>query len=309
MNSIIFPGQGSQYVGMCKNWYENFEEVKKVFDQADKILNEPLSDIVFNGPEEELTKTNNAQPAILISSIAILEVIKSQKKIELSNFCKFLAGHSLGEYTALYASGVLDFESVLKLVKLRGNLMSKSDKSGEGKMAAIIGLKISEIEKMLKDFDEDGVCEIANDNSEGQVVISGDKVSVNSFKSIAKNCGAKLTIDLNVSAPFHCKLMEEAAIKINSEINKTSFNEFKIPVISNVKAIPCVNVSEFKSLLSQQITMTVKWRQTILFMESKGVKRIYEVGPGNVLSGLVKRITKNIECFSIQNPEDMDNLK
>tara|TARA_B100000949_G_scaffold51397_1_gene45057 strand:+ start:19 stop:948 length:930 start_codon:yes stop_codon:yes gene_type:complete len=309
MNSIIFPGQGSQYVGMCKIWYENFEEVKKVFDQADKILNEPLSDIVFNGPEEELTKTNNAQPAILISSIAILEVIKSQKKIELSNFCKFLAGHSLGEYTALYASGVLDFESVLKLVKLRGNLMSKSDKSGEGKMAAIIGLKISEIEKMLKDFDKDGVCEIANDNSEGQVVISGDKVSVNSFKSIAKNCGAKLTIDLNVSAPFHCKLMEEAAIKINSEINKTSFNEFKIPVISNVKAIPCINVSEFKSLLSQQITMTVKWRETILFMENKGVKRIFEVGPGNVLSGLVKRITKNIECFSIQNPDDMDNLK
>ena len=309
MNSIIFPGQGSQYVGMCKNWYENFEEVKKVFDQADKILNEPLSDIVFNGPEEELTKTNNAQPAILISSIAILEVIKSQKKIELSNFCKFLAGHSLGEYTALYASGVLDFESVLKLVKLRGNLMSKSDKSGEGKMAAIIGLKISEIEKMLKDFDEDGVCEIANDNSEGQVVISGDKVSVNSFKSIAKNCGAKLTIDLNVSAPFHCKLMEEAAIKINSEINKTSFNEFKIPVISNVKAIPCINVSEFKSLLSQQITMTVKWRETILFMENKGVKRIFEVGPGNGLSRLVKRITKNIECFSIQNPDDMDNLK
>ena len=309
MNSIIFPGQGSQYVGMCKNWYENFEEVKKVFDQADKILNEPLSDTVFNGPEEELTKTNNAQPAILISSIAILEVIKSQKKIELSNFCKFLAGHSLGEYTALYASGVLDFESVLKLVKLRGNLMSKSDKSGEGKMAAIIGLKISEIEKMLKDFDEDGVCEIANDNSEGQVVISGDKVSVNSFKSIAKNCGAKLTIDLNVSAPFHCKLMEEAAIKMNSEINKTSFNEFKIPVISNVKAIPCINVSEFKSLLSQQITMTVKWRETILFMENKGVKRIFEVGPGNVLSGLVKRITKNIECFSIQNPDDMDNLK
>ena len=309
MNSIIFPGQGSQYVGMCKNWYENFEEVKKVFDQADKILNEPLSDIVFNGPEEELTKTNNAQPAILISSIAILEVIKSQKKIELSNFCKFLAGHSLGEYTALYASSVLDFESVLKLVKLRGNLMSKSDKSGEGKMAAIIGLKISEIEKMLKDFDEDGVCEIANDNSEGQVVISGDKVSVNSFKSIAKNCGAKLTIDLNVSAPFHCKLMEEAAIKMNSEINKTSFNEFKIPVISNVKAIPCINVSEFKSLLSQQITMTVKWRETILFMENKGVKRIFEVGPGKVLSGLVKRITKNIECFSIQNPDDMDNLK
>ena len=309
MNSIIFPGQGSQYVGMCKKWYESFKEVKNVFNQADKILNEPLSDIIFNGPEEELTKTNNAQPAILISSIAILEVIKFQKKIELSNFCKFLAGHSLGEYTALYASNVLDFESVLKLVKLRGNLMSKSDKSGEGKMTAIIGLKISQIEEMLKNFDEDGVCEIANDNSEGQVVISGDRESVDSFKSIAKDSGAKLTIDLNVSAPFHCKLMGEAAVKMNLEIDKTSFNQFKIPVISNVKAMPCIDVSEFKSLLSQQITMTVKWRQTILFMESKGIKKIFEVGPGNVLSGLVKRITKNIECFSIQNPEDMDNLE
>ena len=309
MNSIIFPGQGSQYVGMCKKWYESFKEVKNVFNQADKILNEPLSDIIFNGPEEELTKTNNAQPAILISSIAILEVIKFQKKIELSNFCKFLAGHSLGEYTALYASNVLDFESVLKLVKLRGNLMSKSDKSGEGKMTAIIGLKISQIEEMLKNFGEDGVCEIANDNSEGQVVISGDRKAVDSFKSIAKDSGAKLTIDLNVSAPFHCKLMGEAAVKMNLEIDKTSFNQFKIPVISNVKAIPCIDVSEFKSLLSQQITMTVKWRQTILFMESKGIKKIFEVGPGNVLSGLVKRITKNIECFSIQNPEDMDNLE
>ena len=187
--------------------------------------------------------------------------------------------------------------------------MSKSDKSGEGKMAAIIGLKISQIEEMLKNFDEDGVCEIANDNSEGQVVISGDRESVDSFKSIAKDSGAKLTIDLNVSAPFHCKLMGEAAVKMNLEIDKTSFNQFKIPVISNVKAMPCIDVSEFKSLLSQQITMTVKWRQTILFMESKGIKKIFEVGPGNVLSGLVKRITKNIECFSIQNPNDMDNLK
>jgi len=309
MNSIVFPGQGSQYVGMCKNWYENFDEAKRVFNEADKILNEPLSNIIFQGPKEDLTKTNNAQPAILVSSIALLEVIKSQKKIDLNNFCKFLAGHSLGEYTALYASEALDFQSVLKLVKHRGILMSKSDKSGKGKMAAIIGLKISEIEKILKDIKEEGVCEIANDNSEGQVVISGHKEAVDSFKSIAKNCGAKLTIDLKVSAPFHCKLMSDAATKMNTEINKISFNQFKVPIVSNVKAIPCSNGLEFKSLLSQQITMTVKWRETILFMENKGVKKIFEIGPGNVLSGLIKRITKNIECFSIQNPEDMDNLK
>ena len=221
MNSIIFPGQGSQYVGMCKSWYENFEEAKKIFNEADKILNEPLSNVIFQGPEKHLTKTNNAQPAILVASIAILEVIKSQKKININNFCKFLAGHSLGEYTALYASDVLDFQSVVKLVKHRGVLMSKSDKTGKGKMAAIIGLKISEIEKILKNIKEEGVCEIANDNSDGQIVISGHKEAVDSFKSIAKNCGAKLTIDLKVSAPFHCKLMEDAALKMNSEINKT----------------------------------------------------------------------------------------
>ena len=309
MNSIVFPGQGSQYVGMCKNWYENFDEAKRVFNEADKILNEPLSNIIFQGPKEDLTKTNNAQPAILVSSIALLEVIKSQKKIDLNNFCKFLAGHSLGEYTALYASGVLDFESVVKLVKYRGELMNKSDKSGKGKMTAIIGLKINEIEKILKDFKKEGVCEIANDNSEGQVVISGNKESVDSFKSIAKNNGAKLAIDLKVSAPFHCMLMEEAAIKMDTEINKISFNQCKIPVISNVKAIPCKNSLEFKSLLSQQITKTVKWRESIILMENSGVKKIFEIGPGNVLGGLVKRITKNIECFSIQNPEDMDNLE
>ena len=309
MNSIIFPGQGSQYVGMGYDWYKNYSEAKKIFNETDKILKEPLSNIIFKGPEDFLTKTNNAQPAILVVSIAILEVIKSQKKIDLSNFCQFVAGHSLGEYTALYASGVLDFESVVKLVKYRGELMNKSDKSGKGKMTAIIGLKINEIEKILKDFKKEGVCEIANDNSEGQVVISGNKESVDSFKSIAKNNGAKLAIDLKVSAPFHCMLMEEAAIKMDTEINKISFNQCKIPVISNVKAIPCKNSLEFKSLLSQQITKTVKWRETVLLMENSGVKKIFEIGPGNVLGRLVKKITKNIECFSIQNPGDMDNLE
>tara|TARA_B100000686_G_scaffold349730_1_gene443812 strand:- start:12148 stop:13077 length:930 start_codon:yes stop_codon:yes gene_type:complete len=309
MNSIIFPGQGSQYVGMCKEWYEKFEEAKKVFMEADSILKEPLSEIIFDGPEKDLTKTNNAQPAILVSSIALLEVIKSKKEIDLNVFCKYFAGHSLGEYTALYASGVLNFESVLKLVKHRGNLMSKSDKSGEGKMSAIIGLKIEQIKKLLENFNHKGICEIANDNSEGQVVISGHKDAIDSFKEVAKQSGAKLTVDLKVSAPFHCALMEDAAIKMESEINKTSFNASKVPIISNVKALPCENPLEFKSLLSKQITMSVKWRETILFMESMGIKKIFEIGPSNVLIGLVKRITKNIECFSIQNPEDMDKIK
>ena len=310
MYSIVFPGQGSQYVGMGRLWYDNYINAKNIFLEADKILDEPLSTIIFNGPEDVLTQTNNAQPAILVTSIAILEVLKSEKNINnLDNFCKFLAGHSLGEYTALYASEVLDFESVLKLVKHRGDLMSKSDKSGEGKMAAIIGLKITEIENILKNFKQNGVCKIANDNSEGQVVISGNKDSVDSFKEIAKNKGAKLTVDLKVSAPFHCDLMNDAAKEMNEEIIKSKFNNFKIPIISNVKASPCNNIDEYKPLLLKQITNTVKWRETILSMEKEGVKKIFEVGPGNVLTGLVKRTTKNIECFSIQNPDDMDNLK
>ena len=310
MYSIVFPGQGSQYVGMGRLWHDNYINAKNIFLEADKILDEPLSTIIFNGPEDVLTQTNNAQPAILVTSIAILEVLKSEKNINnLDNFCKFLAGHSLGEYTALYASEVLDFESVLKLVKHRGDLMSKSDKSGEGKMAAIIGLKITEIENILKNFRQNGVCKIANDNSEGQVVISGNKDSVDSFKEIAKNKGAKLTVDLKVSAPFHCDLMNDAAKEMNEEIIKSKFNNFKIPIISNVKASHSNNIDEYKPLLLKQITNTVKWRETILSMEKEGVKKIFEVGPGNVLTGLVKRTTKNIECFSIQNPDDMDNLK
>ena len=309
MNSIIFPGQGSQYVGMGNIWYSDYTEAKKVFDEADKILKFPLTDIIFNGPEDSLKKTNNAQPAILVTSIAILEAVKSLKKINLSKFCDYVAGHSLGEYTALYASEVLNFESVLKLVRYRGELMNKSDKSGNGKMAAIIGLKISKIEKILNNFNKKGVCEIANDNSDGQVVISGNKEDVDSFKLLAKNEGAKLTVDLNVSAPFHCKLMKNAAEKMKSAINEVLYNKYTIPLISNVEATPCKKISDFKILLSNQITNTVKWRETIMFMEKKGVNRIYEIGPGNVLTGLVKRIAKGIECFSIQNPEDMDNLE
>ena len=186
--------------------------------------------------------------------------------------------------------------------------MSKSDKTGKGKMSAIIGLKIDEINKIIKNFQNEGVCEIANDNSDGQIVVSGNKESVDAFKLIAKEHGAKLTIDLKVSAPFHCKLMENAAIEMKKEINKIDYSELKIPLISNVEALPCKESDKLLSLLSNQITKTVKWRETVKLMEKEGVKKIFEVGPGNVLSGLVKRITKNIECFSIQNPDDMDNL-
>ena len=308
MKAFIFPGQGSQIVGMGKIWNDNYSEAKKIFQEVDKILCEPLSKIIFEGSEVELTKTENAQPAILTTSIAILEVIKSIKKINISKYCDFTAGHSLGEYTSLYAAGAIDLESVVKLVKYRGKLMSESDKSGNGKMVAIIGLDINHIKKLIKSFKHEGVCELANDNSNGQVVISGDMDAVNLFKEYAKKEGAKLTIDLKVSAPFHCKLMQDAAREMEKELNKIPFFDSNIPIVFNVDALSFYKSRNFPALLSKQIVNTVKWRETILFLEKKGVKKIFELGPGNVLAGLVKRITKNIECFSIQNPEDMDNL-
>ena len=309
MNAFIFPGQGSQIVGMGKHWYDDYIDAKKIFSEVDKILNKPLSKIIFEGPEKELTKTENAQPAILTTSIAMLEVIKSIKKIKTEEFCNFTAGHSLGEYSALYAAGAIDLNTVIKLVQFRGQLMSQSDKSGNGKMAAIIGLNITQIEKLIKNFKHKGICEIANDNSEGQIVISGNMDAVDLFKEFAKKEGAKLTIDLKVSAPFHCALMQDAANKMKKKLNEVSFSDSNIPVIFNVNASSCSLSDKFAFFLSEQIVSTVKWRETIMNMEKDGVTKVFEIGPGNVLIGLVKRITKNIQCFSIQNPEDMDNLE
>ena len=308
MKAFIFPGQGSQIVGMGKHWYDDYIEAKKIFSEVDKILNKPLSKIIFQGPEKELTKTENAQPAILTTSIAMLEVIKSIKKIKTEKFCNFTAGHSLGEYSALYAAGAIDLNTVIKLVQFRGQLMSQSDKSGNGKMAAIIGLDITQIEKLIQNFKHKGICEIANDNSEGQIVISGDMDAVDLFKEFAKEEGAKLTIDLKVSAPFHCALMQDAANKMKKKLNEVSFADTNIPVIFNVNASSFSLSDKFAFFLSEQIVSTVKWRETIMNMEKHGVTKVFEIGPGNVLIGLVKKITKNIQCFSIQNPEDMDNL-
>lgn len=307
--SFIFPGQGSQIVGMGKIWYEKYPKAREIFDNVDEILKEPLSKIIFDGPDNLLTKTENAQPAILTTSIAILEVIKEQKKIHIPEFCHATAGHSLGEYTALYASGSIDLETVVKLVKYRGELMSKSDKSGEGKMTAIIGLDIDRIKEIINNFKHEEVCELGNDNCKGQVVISGNKNAVEEFKIIVKKEGAKLIKDLNVSAPFHCALMGEASDKIKEKLGNISFSKPTPLIYFNVTGRPVNNEKDIPDLLSKQIISTVRWRETILSLDQNS-SRFFEIGPGNVLTGLVKRtIDKNDDkCFSIQFPEDMDNL-
>ena len=307
MFSLIFPGQGSQTVGMCKEFYDKFDQVKNIFRKADEVLNFPITKLIIEGPKEELDLTVNTQPAIFLVGYSIFTILTDEFKFD-DNKVKYFAGHSLGEYTALSTAGFLNFEETLTILKKRGKAMQSSVPKGEGGMIAVLGSKIEFVENLLMENQSKYECFIANDNSEGQLVLSGriedlKKLSLDLKKNSIKN------IFLPVSAPFHCKLMNKATTIMKTEIEKLNFLSPKKNLISNVTGKMTNEVYEIKNLLIQQIESKVKWRESIKYMIDNGIKDFIEIGPGKVLSGLVKRIDRGVKVSAINNEEDINILK
>jgi [acyl-carrier-protein] S-malonyltransferase len=307
MFSVIFPGQGSQMVGMGKEFYDKFDLVKNLFKEADDTLNFSMSKLILEGPKEELDLTANTQPAIFLISYSIYSVIRKEFNIDLSK-AKYFAGHSLGEYSALSCAGYLNFSETIKILRIRGDAMQNSVPKGEGGMVAVLGSKVEIIEKILKDNEQNLSAQIANDNSEGQIVLSGKTDDLDKLILILKENSIK-NIKLPVSAPFHCNLMNKATNIMNDELNKLSFNEGENKLISNVTANEISNTTELKELLVKQIENRVRWRESVINMINSDVNHFIEIGPGKVLSGLVKRISKEVKIDTINNQGDIEGLK
>ena len=305
MFSVIFPGQGSQMVGMGKEFYDKFDLVKNLFKEADDTLNFSLSKLILEGPKEELDLTANTQPAIFLISYSIYNVIKTEFNIDL-NKAKYFAGHSLGEYSALSCAGYLNFTDTLKILRIRGDAMQNSVPKGEGGMVAVLGSKVETIEKILNE--QNLSAQIANDNSEGQIVLSGKTDDLDKLILILKENAIK-NIKLPVSAPFHCNLMNKATNIMSGELNKLNFKEGENKLISNVTANEISNTTELKELLVKQIENRVRWRESVINMIGSGVNHFIEIGPGKVLSGLVKRINKEVKIDTINNQGDIEGLK
>jgi len=307
MFSVIFPGQGSQMVGMGKEFYDKFDLVKNLFKEADDTLNFSLSKLVLEGPKEELDLTSNTQPAIFLITYSIYNVIKKEFNINL-NKAKYFAGHSLGEYSALSCAGYLNFSDTLKILRIRGDAMQNSVPKGEGGMVAVLGSTVEIIEKILRDNEQILSVQIANDNSDSQIVLSGKTEDLNKLILILKKNTIK-NINLPVSAPFHCSLMNKATNRMSDELNKLNFIEGENKLISNVTANEISNTSEIKDLLVRQIENRVRWRESVINMINNDVNHFIEMGPGKVLSGLIKRINKEVKIDTINNQEDIEGLK
>ena len=307
MFSVIFPGQGSQTVGMGKEFFHKYDLVKKLFEEADDVLKFSLSKIILDGPKNDLDSTANTQPAIFLISFSIFEIIKKEFNINL-NQAKYFAGHSLGEYSALSSSGYLSFSDTLKLLRIRGDAMQNAVPIGEGGMIAILGSNIDLIESILNDNSEDIKAQIANDNTEGQIVCSGKNTDLEKLIIVLKSKNIK-NMKLPVSAPFHCNLMNNATEIMKKEINKTLFNTGYNKLISNVTANEIQSTDELKKLLIDQIESRVRWRESVINMINRGVNQFIEIGPGKVLSGLVKRINKNVKINTINTENDIKELK
>ena len=303
--AFTFPGQGSQAVGMGKELADNFAEARAVFAEVDEALGQNLSDIMWNGPEETLTLTASAQPALMAVSMAVIRVLEA-RGLDLRTKVAFVAGHSLGEYSALCASGTFSIADTARLLRIRGNAMQAAVPVGAGAMAAIIGLEHGDVQTICTEASAVGPCQIANDNGGGQLVISGGKAAVEKAAALATEKGAKRAIMLPVSAPFHSALMGPAADAMREALSKVEKKDPAVPLIANVRAAPVTSAAEIADLLVEQVTGQVRWRETVEWFGANGVTTLYEIGAGKVLTGLARRIDKNINGIAVNGPADID---
>ena len=307
MFSVLFPGQGSQSVGMAKELHNNFNYVKKLFDEAEDTLNVSMRKLIFEGPKELLDQTENTQPAIFLVSYSIFNVIKNETTFDVSK-ANFFAGHSLGEYSALACAGVINFKQTIQLLKIRGNAMQNAVPRNKGGMVAVLGVEIKKIEEIIENKNSNYSCFLANDNSDGQVVVSGKIEDIENFIIELKKLNIK-NIKLPVSAPFHCPLMKSATNIMSNELSKINFSAPKNMIVSNVTAEPSNDPEKIRDLLIKQIEKPVRWRESVINMIKQGNKKFIEIGPGKVLSGLVKRIDRNVELIQVNNIDDLNNLR
>lgn len=306
--AFVFPGQGSQTVGMGKDLAEAFEPARLVFEEVDDALGQNLSGLIFDGPGDDLTLTENAQPALMAVSMAVMAVLRAEGNLTLSDSAQFVAGHSLGEYSALAAAGAFSLSDTAALLKTRGKAMQEAVPVGEGGMAALLGLDFEAAVAVAAEAAEDDVCTAANDNADGQVVISGAMAAIDRAVIIAKEKGAKRAMKLPVSAPFHCSMMAPAADVMAGALANVDMLPPEIPLVANVTAAPVTDAAQIKDLLVQQVTGTVRWRESVLAMRDAGVDTLVEIGAGKVLGGLVRRIDRDMTGISVGTPESIEEF-
>jgi [acyl-carrier-protein] S-malonyltransferase len=309
MRAFIFPGQGSQAVGMGKALADAFPQARAVFEEVDAALSQKLSQLMWDGPAEELTLTANAQPALMAVSLAVMRVLEAEAGLDLQRDAAFVAGHSLGEYSALAAAGSLSVSDTARLLRIRGNAMQNATPVGVGAMAALLGLDEAAAGEVAREAAQGEVCDVANDNGGSQVVVSGHKSAVERAVALAPAKGAKRAVMLTVSAPFHCALMAPAAEAMRQALGEVTIRSPAVPVIANVEARPLTSPDAIRDALVRQVTGTVRWRECVAFMAGEGVNRFYEIGSGKVLTGLVKRIAAGATGTAIGTPDDVAAFK